>query len=157
MKKRELTDEERDAWLKENGQKNKTEPKPVKKKQTAVVPSPLKAKKNSAPAAPLGVSDLKGFDKKRVASRPDAVLDLHGLTQEKAHIRVAHFIKHAAAEGRYNLLIITGKGRLGAGVLREAVPKWLDTPQLRPFILAISYASPKEGGEGALRVLLRKR
>jgi DNA-nicking Smr family endonuclease len=156
MKKRELTDEERDAWLEETGQKSKAESKPTPKKKSGE-PAPAKSKKNLAPAAPLALSDLKGFDKKRVATRPDATLDLHGLTQDKAHARVVSFIKRAAAEGNYNLLIITGKGRLGTGVLRNAVPKWLDTPQLRPFILAITYANPKEGGEGAIRVLLRKR
>lgn len=156
MKKRELTDEERDAWLEETGQKPKNQSKPAVKKKPVETPAP-KPQKKSAPAAPLDISDLKGFDKKRVASRPDATLDLHGMTQDKAHARVVSFIKRAAADGDRNLLIITGKGRQGAGVLRDAVPKWLDTAPLRPFILAITYATPKEGGEGALRVLLRKR
>lgn len=148
MKRRELTEEERALWLEENGQR----PKTIRKKQAGEAKQVLP--KKAAPAAPLEIGDTKGLDKKRVAARPEAVLDLHGLTQDSAHARVKAFIIHSASEELRTLLIITGKG---SGVLRKNLPKWLDAPQLRPFILAVTYANPKEGGEGALRVLLKKR
>ena len=105
----------------------------------------------------LAVGEAKGLDKKRASLKADAILDLHGLTQDRAHALVITFIKRAAAHDYRTLLIITGKGKQGSGVLRANVPKWLDTPQLRPFILAITYGSSKEGGEGALRVLLKRQ
>ena len=53
---------------------------------------------------------------------------------------------------------ITGKGgREGTGVIRAQVPRWLNEPRLRPLILAFEYAQPKDGGMGALYILLRRR
>lgn len=149
MKRRELTDEERDAWLEENGQK----PKATRKEK----PAPAPAKKTAPASRPLALEDTRHLDKKRLTTRIEATLDLHGLTQDEAHIQVVNFIKNAAVRCHKAVLIITGKGRQGGGILRHAVPKWLDTAQLRPFILAVTYATPKEGGEGALRVLLKKQ
>jgi DNA-nicking Smr family endonuclease len=41
-------------------------------------------------------------------------------------------------------------------VLREAVPRWLAEPGLRPHLLAIATAQPQDGGAGALYVMLRR-
>ena len=43
------------------------------------------------------------------------------------------------------------------GVLRGAVPRWLNQPTLRPKLLAFCHAQPKHGGDGALYVLLKRR
>jgi DNA-nicking Smr family endonuclease len=87
----------------------------------------------------------------------DAKLDLHGLTQAEAHRRLDGFVVRAAAAGTRMLLVITGKGERGTGVLRDGVPRWLAEPGLRPHVLAIAHAQPKHGGGGALYVLLRKQ
>ncbi len=59
---------------------------------------------------------------------------------------------------RRRVLVITGKGRdFGEGVLRDAVPRWLNEDSIRPMIRAFSHAAPKHGGEGALYVLLKRR
>jgi DNA-nicking Smr family endonuclease len=87
----------------------------------------------------------------------DARLDLHGLTQAEAHRRLDGFVARAAAAGTRMLLVITGKGERGTGVLRDGVPRWLAEPGLRPLVLAIAHAQPKHGGGGALYVLLRKK
>ncbi len=88
-------------------------------------------------------------------------LDLHGHTQEPAHRALDAFIQGAYSAGRRCVLIITGKGlRLDTGeigVLRQSVPKWLNSPKLRSMVLAIRHATPKDGGEGALYVLLRRK
>ena len=91
--------------------------------------------------------------------RPEARLDLHGMTQDKAHRALNRFIAEAQSSGVRSIIIITGKGRIseGGGVLRNQVPKWLNAPGIRPSILAFSPAQPKDGGEGALYVLLRRR
>lgn len=87
----------------------------------------------------------------------DARLDLHGLTQTEAHRRLDSFVVRAAASGTRMLLVITGKGERGTGVLRDGVPRWLAEPGLRPYVLALAHAQPKHGGGGALYVLLRKK
>ena len=86
-------------------------------------------------------------------------LDLHGMTQGEAHDRLAGFIRRAVAAGKRNVLVITGKGFKASGetgVLRQAVPRWLNEPGLRPHVVALRQAQPKDGGEGALYILLRR-
>jgi DNA-nicking Smr family endonuclease len=87
----------------------------------------------------------------------EARLDLHGMIQAEAHRALAGFVARSHAAGRRVLLVITGKGtRDGEGVLRAAVPRWLAEPALRPLVLATAPAVPRDGGAGALYVLLRR-
>ena len=55
--------------------------------------------------------------------------------------------------------MVTGKGvgKKGAGVLRSAVPRWLNQMPNRDKVLAFDYARQKDGGVGALYILLRRR
>jgi DNA-nicking Smr family endonuclease len=89
----------------------------------------------------------------------DGRIDLHGMTQDDAHAALGRFIASSRAMGRRCVLVITGKGRPGAeggGVLKRAVPRWLNEPALRAQILAFATAQPKDGGAGALYVLLKR-
>ncbi|MFA7277016.1 MAG: Smr/MutS family protein [Pseudobdellovibrionaceae bacterium] len=83
----------------------------------------------------------------------DARIDLHGLTQLAAHKRLVDFILSAHQNGNRSLLVITGKGR---GIIRGAIGHWLEAPLLAGKILDFVQAQPKDGGEGALYILLRK-
>ncbi len=88
----------------------------------------------------------------------DGRIDLHGMTQAQAHNALAAFVHRAWNEGRRCVLVITGKGSFGSlGVLRQATPRWLADPALRPMVLAIQPARPKDGGDGALYVLIKRR
>ncbi len=86
----------------------------------------------------------------------EARIDLHGMTQEQAHRALGDFLADSQAGGRRAVLVITGKGAGGTGILREAVPKWLNEGANREMIRAFSHATPKDGGEGALYVLLKR-
>jgi DNA-nicking Smr family endonuclease len=86
----------------------------------------------------------------------EARLDLHGLTQDAAHRALLRFIAAAATDGVRLALVITGKGRSGEGVLRAAVPRWLNEPATRAHILAVTAAPPQLGGGGALCIRLRR-
>jgi DNA-nicking Smr family endonuclease len=59
------------------------------------------------------------------------------------------------------LLVVTGKGARGGeggrGVIRAALPHWLETPALRPYVAALRAAHPRHGGAGAWYVILRRR
>lgn len=84
-------------------------------------------------------------------------IDLHGMTQDEAHRALQRFIPAAAVSGRRTLLVITGKGKMPTGgVLRRMVPIWLSEGSLATHVLAITPAQPKDGGDGALYVRLRK-
>ncbi len=86
----------------------------------------------------------------------EARLDLHGMTQADAHRALAGFVAGSRAIGRRCVLVITGHGRISGGVLKTAAPRWLDEPELRRHVLAITPAQQRDGGAGALYVLLRK-
>ena len=84
----------------------------------------------------------------------EARIDLHGMTQAEAHDALEDFIFDCQASGRRSVLVITGKGVAGEGILRAAVPKWLN--EHRRIVRGFSHATPKDGGEGALYVLLKR-
>jgi len=87
----------------------------------------------------------------------DAVVDLHGMTQAAAHHRIERVIAESVAGGRHCLLVVTGKGAQGGGVLRRRLADWLNLPASRPHVLAFAEARPEHGGGGAFYVLLRRR
>jgi len=86
----------------------------------------------------------------------EARLDLHGMTQDEAHRALSGFVTRSRAVGRRVVLVITGHGRISGGVLKAAVPRWLNEPGLRRHLLATTRAQPRDGGAGALYLLLRK-
>ena len=55
------------------------------------------------------------------------------------------------------ILVITGKGHGGDGVLRRRAPEWLSEPPLRAVIAALDAAHFRHGGDGALYVALKRR
>lgn len=130
----------------------------------AAEPNRARLPSRSAQAPELRHGHTAGIDR-RTADRMkrgemdiDGRIDLHGLTQEAAHVALNGFIARSYALGRRCLLVITGKGlREGTGVLRAAVPRWLNERPLRGAILAFSHARPQDGGEGALYVLLKRQ
>jgi len=85
-----------------------------------------------------------------------ASLDLHGLSRDAAHQRLVDFVQGRWAAGARAILVITGKGSRGDGVLRREVPYWLAQPPLREIVAGLSEAHPKRGGAGALYVVLRR-
>lgn len=80
-------------------------------------------------------------------------LDLHGMTQAQAHQALSRFIQQAVAADRRTVLVITGKGERGSGVLRQKLPLWLEESG---SVLAVTQAQPRDGGGGAFYVRLRK-
>jgi DNA-nicking Smr family endonuclease len=83
-------------------------------------------------------------------------VDLHGLNQDQARSALTGFMLHAFAAHRRIVLVITGKGALGDGVLRRRVPEWLAEPPLRAVVAGLSEAHRRHGGEGALYVALKR-
>lgn len=87
----------------------------------------------------------------------EATLDLHGMTQEAAHNALVAFLKQARQKKLYVVLVITGKGKAPSGVLRAALPGWLEDKPLRPWIVGFSPAAARHGGEGAWYLRLRRK
>ena len=90
----------------------------------------------------------------------EARIDLHGLTQPEAHAQLLRFLASAFERGVRSVLVITGKGLRAngeIGILRSSVPRWLNQKPARDWIKAFDHAINRDGGEGALYVLLRRR
>lgn len=87
----------------------------------------------------------------------DARLDMHGMTQNDAFEALYEFISRCYDTNKRNLLIITGKGKEGKGILFDATPRWLNLEGIRENILIFDYASAQDGGKGALYILLKKK
>jgi len=97
--------------------------------------------------------------------RPTLTLDLHGYRVDNARDSVWNAVKHGQAEGDRCLLIVHGKAGAGyrdengdirgAGqaLIKSHVNHWL---QQLDAVLAFTSALPKDGGTGALYVLLKK-
>ena len=111
--------------------------------------------------------DRRTADRLRRGERePDARLDLHGMTAERAHRACLRFLSDALGRGARVVLVITGKGGKGGsddimrsprGILRESLPKWLRSSPLGHSIVGIYEASPKHGGAGAFYIYLKRR
>ena len=149
-------------------------PPPIRTAPAA--PLPPKAAKTRAPEPPL----LTGLDR-RVSQRlargqmeVEATLDLHGHSQHEAHEALLSFLSRSRARGLRCLLVITGKGASpyarhtlhGAsfyevperqGVLRSAVPRWLEEAAFRIHLSGFQPAHPKHGGGGAFYIWLRRK
>ncbi|MDG2242519.1 MAG: Smr/MutS family protein [Rhodospirillaceae bacterium] len=114
---------------------------------------------------PIEVGQIGGTDRrtanrlKKGRMRIDARLDLHGYTEEQAYTQLLGFLNAARNSGARCVLIVTGKGgrgKTGIGKLKLIVPKWLNEAAFRPSVLSVTYAQQRDGGNGALYVLLRK-
>ncbi len=113
-----------------------------------------------APSAPTGPPDIEPNRLRRIARARDPIgarLDLHGHDQDRARAALHTFLLRAHDDGARAVLVITGKGRMGGGVLRLRVPEWLAEPPARGVVAGVSAAEARHGGEGALYVALKRR
>lgn len=141
-----------DAHSSGKGPQSQTLPQIVKK--PAAAPADLRS---FIPIRRAGIDDASARRLTKGSYEIEARLDLHGKTESEAHRALQQFILGQSRGGARTLLVITGKGARGQGVLRKKVPEWLQEAPLKSHILALSQASPKDGGGGALYVRLRRQ
>lgn len=82
-------------------------------------------------------------------------IDLHGSTLDQARLRLNYFLKYSLIEQYKCVRIVHGKGygsKDRTPILALTVRRWLS--QL-DFVQAFCDCAPYEGGEGAVKVLLR--
>ena len=124
------------------------------------------------PIIPKAPPKIRGTDlDRRTAERLkkgqmpiESRIDLHGMTLDQAQKALARFIQTAIAQQQRCVLVITGKGRSGGnpigpmtGAIRSQFRDWLAAPNLAPHILRIEEAQPKDGGQGAFYIFLRRQ
>lgn len=86
-----------------------------------------------------------------------ASFDLHGHSQDSAWRALPLFLSREQAKGARCVIVITGKGKLGEGVLRRNFLHWLEMPEARGLVSGYAPAHAKHGGGGAWYIFLRKR
>ncbi len=109
---------------------------------------------------PAGVDKRNATRLRRGKLPIEARVDLHGMTQERAFRALNGFILRSHEAGLRCVLVITGKGLRpdgGVGVLRSAVPRWLNQSPCRERVLAVTHATQNDGGEGAYYVMLKRK
>lgn len=119
-----------------------------------------------------GLDKRSALRLRRGKTEIDGRIDLHGMTQAEARSALTAFVTGGYRHGRRCLLVITGKGRRSRdhpdrpwtsdhaaepGVIRRMVPHWLEQAPLAGCVLAYSPAQPRDGGGGALYVLLKRQ
>ena len=179
-RKRGLSEEERALW-----DSVARQVKPLRKRQRAAKP-PAVAPEAEVSVAPKPVASPMPMAPPRAVAPPrpeppplaslgrrersqlsrgrkeiDARLDLHGMTQTRAHRVLFAFLQRAHSDGLTFVLVITGKGKAGGaeaerGVLRRQVPHWLSLPEFRSLVVGFEEAHIGHGGEGALYVRVRR-
>jgi DNA-nicking Smr family endonuclease len=177
-RKRSLSEEERAIWESVAGQTRPLRNKPrVPKAQADAdavdapamanpTAAPMKAPasgKRSPPPEPPRLAPLARRERTQLSrgkKQIDARLDLHGMTQTRAHRELSGFLQRSHGAGFTFVLVITGKGKIGTeserGVLRRQVPQWLALPEFRSLVVGFEQAHIGHGGEGALYVRIRR-
>jgi len=116
---------------------------------------------------PLGIYDKEQFDNKDSSRKERLKFDLHGFTLQEANVKVQEIIVSAIANRYKEVLLITGKGlhsntdndtyvSKDLSKLKFSVPEFINNNiELNKYILSISQASIKDGGEGAILIKLK--
>lgn len=195
MKKpRHLSPDERDLWDKVASRTTRLRPSQAETSLPDAPPKPLKMETDKAKTAissfragskathkadhdlmsslseqlaksPVRMDAKAHGRMKRGKMKPEARIDLHGMTMAEAHPALTSFILSSYSMGRRLVLVITGKGKntdeggpipARFGKLRHQVPQWLRQQPLAGVVLQVSEAHQSHGGSGALYVYLRR-
>lgn len=133
-------------------------------------PDLARAEFAASPADALGAQPIRMDHKThrqmtRGKMRPEARLDLHGMTLAEAGPELADFVLGCHARGLRLVLVITGKGSrdgdfgplpVRRGALRHQVPHWLQSGPLARVVQQVTPAHLRHGGTGAYYVYLRR-
>lgn len=111
----------------------------------------------------LDAGDGQALDKrnatrfKRGEFSIEVIVDLHGQSRLDAFEVLKQAIIASYKHQKRMMLVVTGKGYRGDGVLRQSFAGWMNDAQIRPFILAFARAKAKDGGDGAFYVLIKRQ
>lgn len=108
----------------------------------------------------LGPEEIEPRRKHRIARERDPIgarIDLHGMVQDQARSALMAFLRRAQDEGYRAVLVITGKGPQGDGIIRRRTPEWLGDASLRDVVAGLSHAHRRHGGDGAFYVALKRK
>jgi len=160
MSRRDLSDKDKRAWA--AASRNVT---PLKGRRGT--PAGVSRKRDDPEptiqftprSKPYGAPQNRQNERAVRRGRPpiSATIDLHGHTRESAFKVLPGFLAREQSKGTQCVIVITGKGKTGEGVLKRAFMNWLDLAEARTLVSGFAPAHAKHGGGGAWYVFLRRR
>ena len=87
----------------------------------------------------------------------EASIDLHGFGRFEAEDQLRAFLVSSQSRGLRAVLVVTGQGRRGGGIIRASIHEWLQGHALRGTVSGFATAHRRHGGDGAIYVTLKKR
>lgn len=166
--KRDLTGDEKKLWRRVAASVKTRRPLPAEDAEEPLPPkkSVVRVAAPVAPVKPVPPKPVKSApppqnrgNEKRVRRGKleiGATLDLHGHTQESAEAAVSRFVHRAQGRGETTVIIVTGVGRGGEGVLKRRLPEWLADRDLRGVVSGYAPAHRSHGGAGAFYVFIKR-
>lgn len=82
-------------------------------------------------------------------------LDLHGFTLQEGYDLFLRFLTYHFENGTKRIVVITGKGQKGTGLLKNEFPKWLESDIVKEKVNTTKSSSLNGGG--AFELILRQR
>jgi DNA-nicking Smr family endonuclease len=168
-KPRDLTAEEKTLWRRVAASVKPRRPS-LEAKEDEALPTVRSAPRPPAktnyspkahvPKAPAAAPPANRSAEKRVRRGKleiGASLDLHGHHQDSGRAAVLRFLHAAQMRGDRTVIVITGAGRSGQGVLKQRLPEWLAAADLKPVVSGYAPAHRMHGGAGAFYVFLKRR
>ncbi len=166
-KQRDLTADEKKLWRRvaasvKTRRELPSEPEGAEERLSAKHAPQLPPPKTSAPVSPRSkptpAPQHRGNERRvrRGKLEIGASLDLHGHTQDTGRSALARFLRAAQARGDRTVIVITGVGRAGEGVLKRRLPEWLSEPDIRPLVSGFAPAHRVHGGAGAFYVFIKR-
>lgn len=131
----------------------------VREKSQSIAQRDDGSTKHHKPSPQPSQLDRRTAEKLRKGKMPvEAILDLHGMTQDQAHSALKGFVSRAFEQQKRCVLVITGKGLRsdGDGVLKTRLPLWLSLEPLCNMVLQSTPAHKKHGGGGAFYLYLKR-
>ena len=116
---------------------------------------------------PQDIYDKEQFNQKTSSSKGRLRFDLHGFTLQEANEKVKEIILSAEDNKYKEILLITGKGlhsntdtdayvSKNLSKLKFSVPEFINNNNdINKYILSISKAPIKDGGDGAILIKLK--
>ena len=135
------------------------------KRAAALTPASAGRTATPPPTAPAprprpAPEELEPRRQRRLSRERDPIearIDLHGFGRFEAEDQLRGFLIGCQMRGLRAVLVITGQGRRGGGIIRASVHEWLTGPHLRGVVSGFAPAHRRHGGDGALYVTLKGR
>ena len=112
-----------------------------------------------APAPRSVPEELEPRRQRRLSRERDPIeasIDLHGFGRFEAEDQLRAFLTQSQARGLRAVLVVTGQGRRGGGIIRASIHEWLQGHALRGVVSGFAMAHRRHGGDGAIYVTLKR-